>query len=192
MEQFINWREKAQPYELNYWKKQGINQYKNNDTFLAWWNPVLDWIGRENIKGRMLDIGCGVKSPLKEGYIIEPLVEEYKEIGNPEWWRNHLTYSIPVEEYIPGLPEMDFILYWNALDHGYDFRQSLQNVKRYLKTDGVLALSTDCRTEPWGNGHPILGITKEDFIKEIEKDFTIIKREDNIFDRQICLILKKK
>jgi hypothetical protein len=63
--------------------------------------------------------------------------------------------------------------------------------KSYLKEEGILALSTDCKTE-FIDQHPILGIDKEEFVKEIEKDFIILKREDNKFEREICLLLKKK
>ena len=69
--------------------------------------------------------------------------------------------------------------------------EDASDIYEYSKEGGYIALATDCFTEPHKDGHPILGMTKEQFLQEIQKKFVIIKQEENKFQRHLCLILKK-
>lgn len=194
MEELIkNWKEKSQPFELNYWKIKGLKDYSDNYNFYRWWIKIRDWIGEENIKGVLLDIGSGVRPPLEKGNVIEPLGKEYKEIAISGWWKEIILYPYEAERFIQELEgKCDFILCWNSIDHGYNFRDALKNIKAYLKDGGIVALATDCKTIPFKNGHPILGVNTEEFVKIIEQDFQVIKKSENLFERDICLLLMKK
>ena len=184
------WKKEAQPFELYYWKVKGIKDYSDEDFFEKWWKDIFDWIGE--INGEVLDIGSGIRPPLKRGYVIEPLGNEYKQIAKSGWWRDIKLYSQPAELFIPELEnKIDFILCWNSIDHGYDWRKIIKNIKKYLKPRGIVALSTDCKIEQIGE-HPVLGISKEQFLMEIEKDFKIIKIRENYADRDVALVLEKK
>jgi SAM-dependent methyltransferase len=183
------WSKEAQPFELKYWETKGLSDYSDEDFFKEWWDNIFNWIGE--IEGEVLDIGSGIRPVFNRGYVIEPLGNEYSKI-KPEWWKNVILYSEPAEKFIPEIEnKIDFILSWNSIDHGYDWKEVLNNIERYLKKDGTVVIATDCKTEQIGV-HPILGANKEEFIKEIEKRFDILKRIENFADREIAFILKKK
>lgn len=140
----------------------------------------------------VLDIGSGPRPVLKRGRVVEPLANEYSLIANKEWWKGITIENRPAENFIPEIEnKFDFILCWNAIDHSYEPLKILENIKRYLKNDGVLVLATDCKTKDWPDDHPILGISKEEFIKEVQKDFIILKKQEDFSERDVCLILKK-
>jgi SAM-dependent methyltransferase len=184
-----DWESISQPFELHYWKVKGIKDYSDEEFFKKWWKDIFDWVGE--IKGEVLDIGSGVRPPLKRGYVIEPLGLEYKKIAKPEWWSDIKLYSQPAENFIPELEnKIDFILCWNSIDHGYDWIKVVDNIWKYLRNGGIVALATDCKIERLGD-HPILGVSKEQFLEIIMERFNIIKRSDDFAERDIAILLKK-
>ena len=179
-----NWKIQSQPYELEYHKTKGINWCSSNDKFNEYWNNIKNWIGE--VKGDVLDIGCGPRPPF-EGYYIEPLANKYKEITPKDWWNNRQGYSMPAEDYTDRLFNMDYVICWNVLDHTYNWKNILENVKKYLKSEGKFILATDLRAPALG--HP--GFDNDEFFKYIKDNFEIIKEERNFSERGVCFILKK-
>lgn len=192
----LEWREQHQPYELRYWRGQGLRDYSDEAFFAEWWGKVFSWIGRERFLGKKcLDVGSGIRPPLKDLAskltAIEPLADEHVKV-KPEWWEGMEVYSQAAEDSVPELESsFDFCLCWNAIDHGYDWRRSLENIRSYLRPGGVLAISTDCETEPRPDGHPILGATVAEFEVACSDGFMVLKRLEDFADRDICLLLEK-
>jgi 2-polyprenyl-3-methyl-5-hydroxy-6-metoxy-1,4-benzoquinol methylase len=195
METLENWKNKAQLYEISYWRGKGIKDYSDDKYFNSYWFNIFEWIGgfMPSYEEEVLDIGSGPRPVLQRGFVIEPLANEYRKIAKEEWWKN-------IEEFIPGPGEeeilsyenkFDFILCWNAIDHSYEPLKILQNIKNYLKDEGIVVIATDCKMVK-DSDHPVLGIEKDNFIKEVEKDFNILLRQDNFSERDLCLILQKK
>lgn len=177
------WKEIHQPYELNYHKVAGVKWCSNEEQFQTFWDKIKKFI---EPKGRVLDIGCGPRPPFK-GTCIEPLGDEYKKISPKEWWEDIELICKPAEEFIPELEgQFDTVISWNCLDHTYNWREIIKNMRRYVKDDGIIAIATDMR-EPM-LGHP--SFKKEDFWSEINK-MKIVHLKNNFQEREVALVLKK-
>lgn len=181
------WQKECQEYEFNYHEKQGINWCSNDNLFNEYWENIKSWIGKENIKGNVLDIGCGPRPPF-EGFYIEPLAEKYQQITKKSWWSNRQGFSCPAEEFVNRLPSMDLVVCWNCLDHTFDWKNILENVLKYLKDDGLFILATDIR--PPAKGHP--GFNKGEWWQFISAKFRILEMNIGFSERDLCLKLKKK
>jgi SAM-dependent methyltransferase len=131
----------------------------------------------------IIDVGAG--SRLRTLYFkgakiaaLEPLAERYME--EVEWHdldRAAEVYPVPGEEFVPELEgRADLIVSINALDHGYDFAQSVRNIRRYLKPQGLAFLSFDMHDEP-DYMHPLL-LTDEGVKKIYESEGFVIEKTE--------------
>jgi hypothetical protein len=174
------WENEHQPYELNYHKNYGIAWCSDNNRFLKFWGEIKDFIEPE---GKILDIGCGPRPPFRST-CIEPLGEDYRQLTDKSWWAFRKLYAQPAEEFIPELEKkFDTVICWNALDHTYDWKKIVENMKRYSK--GKIVIGVDFK--PPGVGHPGCDIAE---FWELMKGFEILKRKDNFSERDVCLVIK--
>jgi len=186
-----DWQTKHQPFELNYHIKEGIVWRSDDKEFKSRWKETLDWIG--DMKGKKLDVGCGPRSPISSGVVIEPLLDNYKLYSPKDWFKKMKCYSQSAEEYIPELEnQFDFVLCWNCLDHVYDWQSILNNIHRYMKKNAKFVLGVDLKTRDRNElGHP--GFESiELFWQVINSLFTVERRTANLWDRDLVLELKKK
>lgn len=176
------WKEKHQTFELDYHKTQG--KEFNHTRHIEYWKNITNWIGIKDY-GRTLDIGCGSRPPFKEYArdltVIEPLADEYKKIGELEWWQGIDVHAKPAEEYL-NIGQFDTVICWNCLDHTYDWKKILENIDKYAK--GKIIIAVDFKNPHIG--HP--GINKEVF-KEWVDTKKIIKAEQ-FSERDLALILE--
>lgn len=130
-------------------------------------------------------------------HCLEPLLDEFLEIekhakikfpGKTNWAKRKdkphsvvknwfteepfILHSVPYETSVPELiNNVDFILCWNVLDHGYDWRQGINNMIDYLKPGGLLLLGTDYEAHKYH-----LGIDNPSELEEIIKTNFNLKR----------------
>jgi SAM-dependent methyltransferase len=166
------WAEAAQNGELDFHKRHNFRAEEQ-----VWRTCVeRDWkiLGLEPTgwEGKfIIDVGAG--SRLRSLYfkgatlaVLEPLADRY--MSEVEWHdldKADEVYSVPAEQLVPELEgRADFIVSINALDHGFDFAQGIQNIRRYLKPDGIALLSFDMHDVP-DDMHPL--VLNDEIVRKI-------------------------
>lgn len=94
---------------------------------------------RPTIKGRVLDLGCGVmpykdylKTPLVDNYVgIDLELTLYHNLVKPDFYWDGI--NIPLAD-----STCDFVIATEFFEHYYDINHILIEIKRVLKKDGVL------------------------------------------------------
>ena len=115
------------------------------------------------------------------------------DINVRNWFEeeDYELYSLPYEEFILPLEnKVDFLLCWNVLDHGYDWRAGVENIIKYVKTDGILLLATDFERHQFH-----IGIDNPSELKDmIEDNFEIIQTVGSglVVNRDYMVLGKKK
>jgi SAM-dependent methyltransferase len=178
------WSQAAQNGELDFHKRHNFRAEEQ-----VWRTCVeRDWkvLGLEPTgwEGKfIIDVGAGsrLRSLYFEGAklaVLEPLADRY--MNEVEWHdldKADEVYSVPAEQLVPELVgRADFIVSINALDHGFNFAQGVQNIRRYLKPDGTALLSFDMHDKP-DDMHPL--ILTDEIVRKIFEDagFEIEKSE---------------
>ena len=132
------------------WTRAHINKY-----------PDLLLVPKDYFQGmRVLDIGCG---PVPYACVftdceivgLDQLASEYKDLGFPlEKYPDHLTYLTASAEKIPAKNgSFGAVISVNALDHVDDFSAVAGEIRRVLRSEGILRFevayhrATTC--EPW-------------------------------------------
>ena len=170
------WELENQPFELKY--HQGGNMRDNDKEWDRQWSHIFESfdLGVDKFRnGRLLDVGCGSRPALlyfNSGpqYYADPLLSEYERIERrKDQWDSiprERKHSVPAEERIGHIVgKCDFVMSWNALDHGYDWRAAVKNCISYLKDDGLFLLGTDCIPHKYH-----IGIDSEKELREIISD----------------------
>ena len=151
-----------------------------------------------------------------EKHCMEPLLDELMKVEKSKYnvfpggtpWHNkenlpntkikdwfteedYKLHSVPYETLVPELRgKVDFLLCWNVLDHGYDWRTGLSNMLLYLKKGGLLLLGTDFDAHKYH-----LGIDNPDYLKElISYNFEIISpkvEHSQRWDRDYMVLARK-
>lgn len=152
-----------------------------------------------------------------EKHCVEPLLSELMQVtkspdkelpGRTRWckepdlpttsvrnWFTEEPYFLHPLAYETNIPRLnnycDFILCWNVLDHGYDWRAGVRNMISYLKPGGLLLLATDYEAHKYH-----IGIDNpEELTERIEDNFDILKTRENtkaLWDRDYMILAKKK
>ena len=98
----------------------------------------------------VIDLGAGSK--LRTRFFvgstliaIEPLADRFlRELGWCDLRDAAEVYSVPAEERLERcVGRADLIVSMNVLDHCYDFEAVVQNIRSYLRADGLAFLSFD-------------------------------------------------
>lgn len=197
------WVSTHQPFELRFHQKK--NYRWDEQAFQGQWDELfgrfLGLTPQTYQAGQtLLDVGCGSRPVLdwfQDGprkCFLDPLLSQYREIeqmrgfwsGKPE--ENLL--SLPAEQLAPELAgQCDFVNCWNVLDHTYDWRQILDNIRDYAKPGAFVCLGTDF--ESHGIGHP--GIDDKPYFENfIETHFRVRARRSNYVHREVALCLVRK
>ena len=197
------WMAQDQPFELEF--HQHDNYRWNDGWFDSHWQAIFarfmgftrDSFGDNQI---LFDLGCGSRPCLDwftgecRKYHLDPLLNDYLTIKQVRhYWEGKPTRTLlsqPAEQFVSELAgECDFVNCWNVLDHTYDWRAILENIRRYLRPGGTVCLGTDFKSH--GLGHP--GIDDPGyFFRFIETHFDVLKQEDHYADREIALRLSAR
>jgi SAM-dependent methyltransferase len=119
-------------------------------------------LARDVFRGKqVLDIGCGPTGRLSwfEGEFVglDPLADVYRSLPGARLEKYRYLVSDGAEEQRPEWSErFDWIVSFNALDHGWCLPFALRNVAAWLRPGGRALLSVGCDQihEP-GEGHPL-------------------------------------
>ena len=109
----------------------------------------------------IVDVGAGsrLRTRFFEGariMVVEPLADRFRTLDFCDLHTAEACYSVPGETLVPELVnQADVVLSINALDHGYDFDKSVQNIAAYLKPGAPAFLSFDLH-EKADEMHPLL------------------------------------
>jgi 2-polyprenyl-3-methyl-5-hydroxy-6-metoxy-1,4-benzoquinol methylase len=146
----LTWASKAQEGEFNFHKS---NQWRKTQDFVDQTDRLLRHFGFTpgQYDGRVVaDVGAG--SMLRTKFftgahlvVVEPLADRFRaEIPHSDLDDAAEVYSTPAEQLIEDLEgRCDLVISINVLDHCYDFAQIVDNIRRYLKPDGLAFLTFD-------------------------------------------------
>jgi hypothetical protein len=196
------WRSVHQPFELRFHQQRN---YRWDESVFSWqWNEVygqLMGLKPDHFRQSqtLLDIGCGSRPCLDWFHsgrkcFVDPLLGDYCRIeAMSGYWRDkpkECLYSLPAEEFIAPLEgECDFVNCWNVLDHTYDWRAILENIRCYTKSGSLVCLGTDF--EEGGEGHP--GIDDPGYFWHfINSHFEIAAERRDFVYREVALKLVRK
>jgi len=176
--------------------------------------PALSYFSKDNEKHctdpllteflsiEKVDCGCTIEKQIRLRACTLPAHTKFHkryadkpDINVRSWFEdeNYILHSLAYETFIPSLEnKVDFLLCWNVLDHGYDWKLGIENIIRYLKTGGMLLLATDFEKHKYH-----IGIDNPSELKDMVNDnFEIIKsvntglvtdRDYMILGEKICL-----
>jgi len=175
------WEEHAQSFELEWWVDTDLTRSmiaaKDDPALLnrlqrkstaghAWLSgQILSEFGftqRQYAGKRVLEVGCGPTGRtlwFEDAAIeaFEPLAAQFcATVPWAEFMHFDKVYSAPIETHIPELNEtFDAVLSFNCLDHCYDLRAALRNIRRYLRPGGTAFLSFDVDNYGHDPTHPV-------------------------------------
>lgn len=160
------WHVQAQPGEFEF---HLTNNWRRTDDFMAQSVKMFDHFGFDRDAYRrkvVIDLGAGSKLRTRyfrgaELIAIEPLAARFQaEIDFCDLGDASEVYSTPAEDRIEScVGRADLLVSMNVLDHCFDFPKILENVRDYLKDDGLAFLSFD-KHEEADEMHP-LELTEE-------------------------------
>ena len=196
------WNAVHQPFELRFHQRRN---YRWDESVFSWqWNEVYgllmglkpDHFGPQHT---LLDVGCGSRPCLDwfnagQKCFLDPLLDQYVQIGAmTKYWTDkpaNCLFSKPAEHFVESLEgRCDFVNCWNVLDHTYDWRAILENIRRYCKPGALVCIGTDF--ESGGEGHP--GIDDQSYFWHfIKSHFTVATQRDDFVYREVALKLIKR
>src|SRR3954454_11926611 len=144
------WASEAQEGEFAFHK---TNTWRQTPDFMIQTDRLLRHFGftPEQYAGKVvLDVGAG--SMLRTRFfsdarlvVLEPLADRFRaEIPGCDLNDAAEVYSQPAEQLIDDLVgRADLVISINVLDHCYDFPQIVDNIRQYLKPDGLAFLTFD-------------------------------------------------
>ncbi|HYN93018.1 MAG TPA: methyltransferase domain-containing protein [Pilimelia sp.] len=160
------WASVAQEGEFRFHKN---DTWRQTASFMAQTDRLLRHFGftPEQYAGRtVVDVGAG--SMLRTKFftgahlvVVEPLADRFiKEIPTTDLRDAAEVYSRPAEQLIDELVgRADLVISINVLDHCFDFPQIVDNIRQYLKPDGLAFLTFDMHDKA-DDMHP-LSLTEE-------------------------------
>jgi len=194
------WEEENQTFEIDFHRKE--NYRWNPEAFWpAWEKHFKGWCGvdiNQYADKVVLDLGCGsvpaidvFKHSVK--YYIDPLVDKYvgiKQVAH-YWDSEHMAHAIgaPGEvkwKFLEG--SCSFINCWNVIDHGFCWRDIVQNIIEYARPGCIVSFSTDYNPH---TGHTGIDNTEELFIR-LAEHFEVLKDEPGYWGRDMALLLQRK
>lgn len=201
-ERRAEWRKVHQPFELKFHQQRN---YRWDESVFTWqWNEVygqLMGLQKNHFRAdqTLLDVGAGSRPCLDwfesgRKCFVDPLLDDYVRIeAMTPYWRNHpreCLFSLPAEQFISPLEgQCDFVNCWNVLDHTYDWRAILENIRGYTKPGSLVCLGTDF--EEGGDGHP--GIDDQSYFWHfINSHFEILAERRDFVYREVALKLLRK
>jgi SAM-dependent methyltransferase len=158
--------ETAQKIEAKYWFKRvppdgfpqnalSLHKFEyNNRSYKDAADDIQTAVGRfYPLKGKdkVLQIGCGPLDiihfwPTETKYGLDSLMDLYQTIYPLQDEFQIHRINATAEKFDPDGLLFDVVLATNILDHTYDVQAVIHNIKRALKNDGILYLSTNIYT----------------------------------------------
>jgi len=195
------------------WNKQWDSIFKNFELDKDYFNnqvlldigcgsrPALSYFNKTNTKHCLEPLLTDFLNIKKHNKVKFPGKTGWENKANnshtsvKEWFTEEpfILHSVPYEELVPSLVnKVDFLLCWNVLDHGYDWRQGINNMIDYLKPGGLLLLGTDYEAHKYhlgiDNPSELQSIVKKNF--KFKKAF---KHQPKImWSRQYMVLVEKK
>lgn len=144
------WATVAQEGEFRFHKN---DKWRQTEDFVNQTDRLLRHFGftPEQYAGRtVVDVGAGSKLRTKfftgaHLVVVEPLADRFiKEIPTCDLSEAAEVHSTPAEQLIDDLVgRADLVISINVLDHCFDFAQIVDNIRQYLKPDGLAFLTFD-------------------------------------------------
>lgn len=144
------WEKDAQTGEFDFHRK---DRWRQTDDFVGQSDRLFRHFGfepRQFVGKTVVDLGAGSKLRTKffQGsrlLVIEPLADRFlAEIDWTDLRDAAAVHSVPAEQCVESLVgEVDLLVSVNVLDHCYDFGQIVDNIRNYLKPDGLAFVSFD-------------------------------------------------
>jgi len=144
------WEQVAQNGEFRFHLK---NEWRQSPEFMGQTKRLFGHFGfsPDDYNGKVvIDLGGGSRLRTKyfigaRIFVIEPLAEKFiKEIDWCDLRDAERVYSTPAEENIEECNNSaDLVISINVLDHCYNFKEIIKNIKAYLTRDGLAFLSFD-------------------------------------------------
>lgn len=139
--------------ELRYWKNQKKKEGALSNDHYSYFYTTHFGLTEDDYRGkRILDIGCGPRGSLewanmaKRRIGLDPLADKYLKLGA----MNHqMEYLAAPSEKIPfDSSYFDIVCSFNSFDHVADVKQTIAEIKRVLKPDGLFLLLVEIYHEP--------------------------------------------
>lgn len=160
------WERQAQEGELRFHKR---DRWRQTADFAAQTDRLFRHFGfrPDDYAGKtVIDVGAGSKLRTRfftgaRLVVVEPLADRFlAEIRTCDLADAAEVHSRPAEQLIESLVgTADLVVSINVLDHCYDFPLIVENIRRYLRPDGLAFLSFDMHAEA-DEMHP-LSLTEE-------------------------------
>jgi len=165
------WKEESQPFEINWWRENwSLNKIRNQEFIDKMKNEF--GFTEDSFAGKtILDIGAGPRSwpslllNKAKIIIVEPLAYEFVTFNDGYYKLPNITkvYSLPGEECVEELiNNIDIVWCFNTLNHCYEWKKVIDNIEKYLKSNGKLYMKVRVAESPH-NGH--VGVKHDEFLE---------------------------
>jgi ubiquinone/menaquinone biosynthesis C-methylase UbiE len=169
--------------ELSYWEKQNTNNELNNSWYEYFYTNHFDINKQDFTNKKILDIGCGPQGSLEWisndscCYGLDPLANQYYNRFGCD--KHKMTYIFAKSENIP-FPDnyFDYIASFNSLDHVDNVEDTIKEIHRVLKTNGVFLLLVEINHEPTDCEPHTLN---EQIITDIQNNTNLLCHKHNLY-----------
>lgn len=139
--------------ELAYWNKCKEKEGDlTNDHYEPFYTEAFELAPTFYAGKRLLDIGCGPRGSLEwadqtmERVGLDPLADKYLKLGAS---KHKMTYLNAPSEAMPFADgHFDVIASFNSIDHVDDLDQTIREITRCLKQNGLFLLMVDIHRVP--------------------------------------------
>ena len=140
----------AQKAENERWQNRKSSRSEYLEKLEEYWGWYLALISKYisfNSEQRILDIGCGSDGiinyiPNGQRFGLDPLMDSYlasSDMPHDIKWNTGTMEAIPFDD-----KYFDVVVTTNALDHAFDPKKGLAEMRRVLKSGGYLVLTVAC------------------------------------------------
>ena len=168
----IQWKE---THELGYWKNVRSREGVLHNNHYAYFYTAHFGIEPSFYHGKnLLDIGCGPRGSLEWATMaarrigLDPLAKEYLELGAKH---HQMEYCDAPSEKIPlKSGEWDAVFSFNSLDHVQNIHQTIKEIKRITRPNGIFLLLVEVNHHPTDcEPHQL---TPDGIVSSFEPEFT--------------------
>ena len=162
----MSWDE-VQRFNLNWWKTTGIRDWHEKpstkklcyDVFIQDIESHVIPVVTNTSDKLVGEVCCGPYGGIieafdikcKEKYFIDLFMEDYRDLGFVNWSENSFFVQAPAEYIDLEDNKLDILFGYNSIDHGWDWKRSLDECLRISKS---MFLMFDTKDELDGDKHP--------------------------------------